>query len=82
MLIFSFGFRLYYSVADKETKSLILVLFFALTTYLVHGLLNNFLDTDKASAPFWGFIAMLVAIDIYHKNGEEKKIPLEDPAAE
>jgi len=29
------------------------------------------LDTDKASIPFWGFVAMLVAIDIYHNNKKE-----------
>jgi hypothetical protein len=32
----------------------------------VHGLLNNFLDTDKASVPVWGFMAIIVALDIYH----------------
>ena len=25
---------------------------------------NNYLDTDKASAPFWGFLAILVAMDL------------------
>jgi hypothetical protein len=33
--------------------------------------MNNFLDTDKAAVPFWGFIAIIVALDIYH-NEEEK----------
>jgi hypothetical protein len=43
--------------------------------YLIHGFLNNFLDTDKLSVPFWGFLAILVCIDVYHRNGntEEKK---------
>ena len=40
----------------------------ALTTYFTHGILNNYLDTDKASVPFWGFIAILVAIDVYHSK--------------
>jgi hypothetical protein len=30
--------------------------------------LNNFLDTDKLSAPFWGFTAMIVAIDLYSRQ--------------
>ena len=30
--------------------------------------LNNYLDTDKASIPFWGMIALIVAIDIYHSK--------------
>jgi putative inorganic carbon (HCO3(-)) transporter len=66
------AFRLYYTVKDNETKKLVLVILLGFVTYIVHGGLNNFLDTDKASVPFWGFIAMLVAIDVYHKNrGEE-----------
>lgn len=66
------GFRLYYTIKDNETKKLVLVTLLGFITYIVHGALNNFLDSDKASVPFWGFIAMLVAIDVYHKNkGEE-----------
>ena len=66
------GFRLYYTIMDNETKKLVLVTLLGFITYIVHGALNNFLDSDKASVPFWGFIAMLVAIDVYHKNkGEE-----------
>ncbi len=37
-----------------------------LITYLLHGFLNNFLDTDKASVPFWGFWAIIVAISYYY----------------
>ena len=66
------GFRLYYTLKDYETKKLVLVILLGLITYIAHGALNNFLDSDKASVPFWGFIAMLVAIDVFHKNkGEE-----------
>jgi hypothetical protein len=32
--------------------------------------MNNFLDTDKASAGVWGFLAILVALD---RKEEEKK---------
>ena len=42
-----------------------------LFTYYFHGVLNDFLDTDKASVPFWGFTALLVAIDVYYSD--EKK---------
>lgn len=66
------GFRLYYTVKENETKKIVLVTLLGFITYIVHGGLNNFLDTDKASVPFWGFVAILVAIDLYHKNrGEE-----------
>jgi hypothetical protein len=39
-----------------------------LVTYYFHGFLNNFLDTDKLSVPFWGFTAMIVALDIYSRK--------------
>ncbi len=44
-----------------------------LITYYIHGVMNNFLDTDKVSALFWGFTAVIVAIDVYHKP-EEKAV--------
>lgn len=62
------GARVYRQARDKEIKLLTLVAILSLCTYFVHGLLNNFLDTDKASIPYWGFFAMIVAMDIYHKN--------------
>jgi hypothetical protein len=53
--------------------------FLALLSYFFHGILNNFLDTDKASALFWGYIAVIVSYDIYgfdksKKNEEIKEI--------
>jgi putative inorganic carbon (HCO3(-)) transporter len=71
--VLSAGFRLYYSIKDKEMKRMVLVLVLGFVTYIVHGGLNDFLDTDKASVPFWGFIAMLVAIDTYHRKIKESE---------
>jgi len=62
------GIRVYRQAKNKEIKLFSLVAVLSLVTYFVHGLLNNFLDTDKASIPFWGFYAMIVAMDLYHKN--------------
>lgn len=45
-------------------RSLIRVAFLGLITYYLHGFLNNFLDMDKASAPFWGFSALIASISI------------------
>jgi hypothetical protein len=44
-----------------------------LVSYYLHGLLNNFLDTDKVSALFWGYTAMLVAMDVYHRDSPEEE---------
>jgi len=62
------GNRVYRKAKNKEVKLFSLVTMLALVTYFVHGLLNNFLDTDKASVPFWGFFAVIVAMDLYHKD--------------
>lgn len=70
--VLSTGFRLYYTIKDKEMRIIVLTLVLGFITYITHGALNDFLDTDKASVPFWGFVAMLVAIDVYHKNRVEE----------
>jgi putative inorganic carbon (hco3(-)) transporter len=67
------GYRLCYTVKDRNLKIITYGIFMGLVTYFVHGFLNNFLDTDKASVPFWGFLAILVCIDVYHKNGNHDK---------
>jgi len=66
------GLRAIKRTDSYELKSLGLAALIGLFTYYFHGILNNFLDTDKASAPFWGFTALLVAIDVYHSNKIEK----------
>ena len=58
------GFKLQRYVQDVQDRRLALGVFLGLVTYFVHGVLNNYLDTDKASAPFWGFLAMLVILDL------------------
>lgn len=62
------GYRLVYTVKDKSMKILTISILMGMSTYFVHGFLNNFLDTDKASVPFWGFLAILVCIDVYYKD--------------
>lgn len=64
------GYRLVYTVKDRSLKVFTICVLMGVSTYFVHGFLNNFLDTDKASIPFWGFLAMLVCIDVFHKNAE------------
>ncbi len=58
--------RVYKQAKNPETKILALSYFLGLVTYFIHGTLNNFLDTDKSSVPFWTFAAAIVAIDVFH----------------
>jgi O-antigen ligase len=67
--------RLYKRSPDNDVRLLSLIYLLGLITYLVHGLLNNFLDTDKSSIPFWGFTAIIVALDIYNSvNNPQKRV--------
>ncbi len=60
--------RLYYRLPKGETRKIVLFIILSFTSYMVNGLLNNFLDTDKASVPFWAFFAIILCIDIHTKT--------------
>jgi len=68
IMVYYRGSLLYHKLPKGELKNVVLTVLLALFTYIVHGFLNNYLDTDKASVPFWGLIALIVAIDIYHSE--------------
>ena len=71
--VFYTGSRIIFKLKSGRMRWFALMVLLSLITYWFHGLLNNFLDTDKAAGPYWGFIAMLVAIDLYHKPTEQKQ---------
>ncbi len=65
MTTFATGVRVYRTAKDPVVAHMALAFTLSLLTYYVHGVFNNFLDTDKLSVPFWGFTAVIVALDIY-----------------
>jgi putative inorganic carbon (hco3(-)) transporter len=58
---------------DHELKTLLLYMILALTTYFIHGLLNNYLDTDKAAVPIWGICGIFIALEQVRKRQIESK---------
>ncbi|MDF1673990.1 MAG: O-antigen ligase family protein [Vicingaceae bacterium] len=70
IMVYYRGSILYHSLPEGELKNVVLASLLGLFTYVVHGFLNNYLDTDKASVPFWGLVALIVAIDIYHSKNK------------
>jgi len=66
------GIRNFYKIKDNDLRWLSLGATLGLITYFTHGFLNNFLNTDKASVLFWGLIALIVAIDTFHKKSFTK----------
>ena len=66
--------KLIYHSPDKKSRLFAMAISLGLVTYFIHGTLNNFLDTDKACAPFWGFIAMLVMMDVQERTKRKENI--------
>ena len=66
------GLRVYKRSDSKEIRILALSVLVGLITYYFHGTMNDFLDTDKASVPFWGFIGILVTLDLYYIGKPEE----------
>ncbi len=78
LLIFTIvwtGSRVIHQTENKEVKTIALMALLGLITYWVHGFLNNFLDIEKASGPVWMFCAVLVSLDLYHKDRPSDALP-------
>jgi hypothetical protein len=58
------GIKLHRRMPPGSERRLVMVAMLGLVTYYLHGALNNFLDTDKASVPFWAFTLILVHFDL------------------
>ena len=58
------GIRVWYRGMRGNEGFFVLALLTGIITYAVHGLMNSFLDSDKIAALWWGFIAILVAMDL------------------
>jgi O-antigen ligase len=67
------GIRCWYRERRGPSGYFVLALVTGLLTYAVHALMNSFLDSDKISALWWGFIALITAMDIEQKP--EPEIP-------
>jgi O-antigen ligase len=65
------GFRLQRVLIRSEDRLLAMGVFLGLMTYFVHGVLNNYLDTDKASALFWGYFAIMLALDLQSSSSKK-----------
>lgn len=71
VIIFMYcGLMTYRKAKNKESKVLVLGATLTLLGYFVHGILNNFLDTDKLAVPVWSCMAIITAIDCYHADKE------------
>jgi Lipid A core - O-antigen ligase and related enzymes len=65
------GLKVYKRAKNKESKVLVLGATLAFISYFIHGILNNFLDTDKLAIPVWSTMAIIVAIDLYYADKKD-----------
>ena len=68
ILIITTSLRVIKKTENPHSRTMVILLFLGIITYVAHAFFNNFLDTDKAAVPFWGFVAAIVAIDLYHQK--------------
>ena len=71
--IFYKGITLYlkWPEDDRMIRTLLLAMIMSLVTYFVHGIINNYLDTDKAAVPIWMMCAIFISLEISLKNKQK-----------
>jgi O-antigen ligase len=78
-LVFSRALKIYRTADDKPLKWLAFAILLGFISFIIHGAVNSFLDTDKASVLFYPAIAAIVAIEILH-HGASNPLPADtDP---
>lgn len=72
ILILYYGITTATRAKSLTVRRLSLLATLALITYFIHGTMNNFLDTDKLSLPYWGLFALIVVLNTCYMEEEPK----------
>lgn len=65
----STGFKVIYQTNKLKVKLTAYIALLGLMTYYTHAVLNNYSQYDKVAVPLWAFTAILLSLDLFHKNG-------------
>lgn len=65
------AFRLLYEAPKPRVRLMSAGIMLGLVTYMVHGIMNNYSDSDKIAVLWWGSFAMITAMDLYHNRGKK-----------
>jgi O-antigen ligase len=63
---------LHTGIKDPVIRILSSGLLCGLFTFFVHSFVNDFLDIEKAAILIFGFMGMIVALDVWHNPGQRK----------
>lgn len=78
IIIIYTGIKTTLRVQDPVNRMITLAATLALISYYIHGVMNNFLDTDKLALPFWGSFAIIVVVNFLGTKHSEKHLDAED----
>ena len=70
LAVFGTGIHTYRKAQNQEIRMLVLLSVLALTTYYFHGILNNFLDTEKLAIPVFGAMAVIAVCNVLVREGK------------
>ena len=62
------AFNVFYKTNSAKVKVVLIGVTLGLIGYFTHGFLNHYSETTKIAPLVWGSFAIIVAIDLYHKN--------------
>lgn len=84
VILFYKGFNLALKLKPKSADRVILIgVLHGLITYVVHGFMNNFLDMDKVAVLFWGYAALILAMEhLYSKSNPRIEISSKTSASD
>lgn len=68
------GISMYYERKPGLLKNTVLVVLLGLTTFFFHGVFNSFIDQDKMALLVFPALAVLVAIDVFHKPEQDENV--------
>ena len=74
VMIIYYGIHTYIQAHSRTVRTLTLGAVLALISYYIHGTMNNFLDTEKLSFPFWAAFALIVVCNTLYINKKEEEV--------
>jgi O-antigen ligase len=67
--------KIIYQTSDTRVKGMTTAILLGLLSFFFHGIVNDFLDIDKAATLFWSMLGMLVAFDLGLKSKPGATLP-------